>query len=287
MMVKVTVTALLILCHSICLAEDLPETKKNSRSWSAEKPAKMAPLETQSRSQSLETKPLLKIVSTNLDSPAVLDVGERFSVDVDYKNPGPGAVCIFMRPLSKGERLGSGFGNPSDAYSAGEGKKQVYFGLSAPGAVDAVRLTMVDANTQKQISTLDAPVDLKWKNITIEKQIGTLLLATMGNDLEKFNSVCNEAWKKEMTAEKLKKLSDQLYPWSIGGTGTARTFMGSVRHMTHRDYYWKILPKDSKYQGELLVHLTSQNGEVAGFFIHSSPSAIPANYPRKNESREK
>ena len=38
---KFTVTALLILCHSICLAEDLPETKKNSRSWSAEKPTKI------------------------------------------------------------------------------------------------------------------------------------------------------------------------------------------------------------------------------------------------------
>lgn len=98
----------------------------------------------------------------------------------------------------------------------------------------------------------------------VEKQCEVLLKATQENDLDKFESVCDEAMREAISAEKLKQVSDQVATLMKGGY--KKTFMGSVDRINHRTYYWK-LTFDAKDVGEILVQLTSGNGKVSGFFM--------------------
>ena len=113
--------------------------------------------------QSPETKPPLKVTLTTPNSPAVIGLGQKLIVNVDYNNPGPDVVMIFVRPFTKGAKTNGYAAHPSKVYQAGEGKTEGYFFFEAAAAVDEVRVTMVDAKTKKEINVLKVPVDLTWK----------------------------------------------------------------------------------------------------------------------------
>lgn len=94
--------------------------------------------------------------------------------------------------------------------------------------------------------------------------LGTLLEATKNNDLQKFESVCDEAMKTAMTEEKLAQVSGQISP--LMKDGFKKEYMGVLDRGAVKTYYWKI---DFQKEGvpDMLAELSMKNGEVAGFFI--------------------
>ena len=94
--------------------------------------------------------------------------------------------------------------------------------------------------------------------------LGTLLEATRNNDLEKFESVCDEAMKTAMTPETLNQVSGQISP--LMKDGYEKAYMGVLNRGAMKTYYWKI---DYEKDGvpDMLAELSIQDGKVAGFFI--------------------
>lgn len=96
------------------------------------------------------------------------------------------------------------------------------------------------------------------------RMLGTLLEATQNNDLQKFESVCDETMKTAMTEEKLTQVSGQISP--LMKDGYKKDYMGVLNRGAVKTYYWKI---DFEREGvpEMLAELSIKDGEVAGFFI--------------------
>ncbi len=94
--------------------------------------------------------------------------------------------------------------------------------------------------------------------------LATLLEATQNNDLEKFESVCDEVMKTAMTEEQLTQVSEQVAP--LMKQGYQKSFMGTLNRGTVKTSYWKI---DFDHEGtpDMLAELSLQDGKVAGFFI--------------------
>ena len=94
--------------------------------------------------------------------------------------------------------------------------------------------------------------------------LGTLLEATQNNDLQKFESVCDETMKTAMTEEKLTQVSGQISP--LMKDGYKKDYMGVLNRGAVKTYYWKI---DFEREGvpDMLAELSIKDGEVAGFFI--------------------
>jgi hypothetical protein len=94
--------------------------------------------------------------------------------------------------------------------------------------------------------------------------LGSLLEATQDNDLQKFESVCDETMKTAMTDEKLTQVSGQMSPLMKGGY--RKDYMGVLDRGAVKTYYWKI---DFEKEGvpDMLAELSIKDGEVAGFFI--------------------
>ena len=94
--------------------------------------------------------------------------------------------------------------------------------------------------------------------------LATLLESTQNNDLQKFESVCDEAMKTAMTEEKLTQVSGQISP--LMKDGFKKEYMGVLNRGAVKTYYWKI---DFQKEGvpDMLAELSMKNGEVAGFFI--------------------
>jgi hypothetical protein len=94
--------------------------------------------------------------------------------------------------------------------------------------------------------------------------VTTLLEATQNNDLQKFESVCDETMKTAMTAEKLTQVSGQISP--IMKQGFKKVFMGVLNRGAVKTYYWKIV-FDKEGTPEMLAELSIRDGKAAGFFI--------------------
>ena len=94
--------------------------------------------------------------------------------------------------------------------------------------------------------------------------LDTLLEATQKNELDKFESVCDDKMKTAMTAEKLAQVSGQISP--LMKDGFKREYMGVLNRGTIKTYYWKI---EFQKEGvpDMLAELSIKNGEAAGFFI--------------------
>ena len=91
-----------------------------------------------------------------------------------------------------------------------------------------------------------------------------LLDATRDNDLEKFESVCDDAMKQVMTEQVLQQVSGQ-----VSGAmkkGYDKSYFGVVNRMPAKTYYWKLVFKGGETP-ELLVELTMVEDKVAGFFL--------------------
>lgn len=65
--------------------------------------------------------------------------------------------------------------------------------------------------------------------------LGTLLEATKNNDLQKFESVCDEAMKTAMTEEKLAQVSGQISP--LMKDGFKKEYMGVLDRGAVKTYY--------------------------------------------------
>ncbi|WP_411825579.1 hypothetical protein [Luteolibacter sp. AS25] len=94
--------------------------------------------------------------------------------------------------------------------------------------------------------------------------LATILDAARDNDLEKFESVCDEAMKTGMTPEKLDQVSGQIAPLMKEGYETS--YMGVLDRGVVNTYYWKL---DYEKEGipDMLAELSFKDGKVAGFFI--------------------
>lgn len=92
----------------------------------------------------------------------------------------------------------------------------------------------------------------------------TLLEATENNDLQSFESICDEAMKEAMNEDTLTQVSKQISP--LMKKGYQKTFMGILNRGDAKTYYWKIDFKDDNTP-DMLAELTTQEGKVAGFFI--------------------
>jgi hypothetical protein len=116
-----------------------------------------------SSSQTADTKPALKVSEMSPKTPAELALRQKVVVKVDFNNPGPDSVQIFVRPFTQGSKSNGYTAHASRAYPAGEGKVEGFFLFETAAQVDEVRVTMVDLKTNKEISVLKVPVDFKWK----------------------------------------------------------------------------------------------------------------------------
>lgn len=94
--------------------------------------------------------------------------------------------------------------------------------------------------------------------------LDTLLEATQKNEIDKFESVCDDKMKTVMTAEKLAQVSGQISP--LMKDGFKREYMGVLNRGAIKTYYWKI---EFQKEGvpDMLAELSIKNGEAAGFFI--------------------
>ena len=94
--------------------------------------------------------------------------------------------------------------------------------------------------------------------------LAMLLESTQNNDLQKFESVCDEAMKTAMTEEKLTQVSGQISP--LMKDGFKKEYMGVLNRGAVKTYYWKI---DFQKEGvpDMLAELSMKNGVVVGFFV--------------------
>lgn len=94
--------------------------------------------------------------------------------------------------------------------------------------------------------------------------LATLLEATQDNDLQKFESVCDEAMKAAMTEETLTQVSGQIS--ALMKEGYKKKFMGVLNRGAVKTYYWKLdFVKDGA--ADMLAELSVKDGDAAGFFI--------------------
>lgn len=98
----------------------------------------------------------------------------------------------------------------------------------------------------------------------VATQLTTLLDATQNNDIEKFESVCDEKMQEAMTPEVLTTVSTQLADLMKKGYKTE--FMGSTDRILTVTHYWKI-DFDADKVPDQLIELSVTDGKVAGFFI--------------------
>lgn len=98
----------------------------------------------------------------------------------------------------------------------------------------------------------------------VKAQLITLLESTQDNDLERFESVCNETMQKTMTPEILNKVSAQLS--GVMREGYAIEFMGFTDRILTMTYYWKIDFKTERVPDQL-IEVSITGDKVAGFFI--------------------
>ncbi len=126
-------------------------------------PAKPAP--TPTPTATTPEAGLLRIESTKPAIPATLAAGERFSLAIAYRNPGPGSVRIFARPYTKGVKT-SGYGaHASSAYPSGSGSVEGWFQFQRPTEVDEVRVEMIDAATQEIVVQASLPIRAVWQGV--------------------------------------------------------------------------------------------------------------------------
>ena len=106
-----------------------------------------------------------------------------------------------------------------------------------------------------------------WADDAPEKvatQLSVLLEATQNNDLDTFESVCDEKMQEAMTAELLTNVSKQVS--ALMKSGYQPSYMGHIDKLSHKTYYWKV-DFDTDNAPDLLAVMTIANGKVAGFIL--------------------
>ena len=94
--------------------------------------------------------------------------------------------------------------------------------------------------------------------------INTLLKATMDNDIELFESVCDDNMKEAITPDQLEAVSIQVS--ALMKEGYQKTFLGVLDRAGFKTYYWKI-DFDKQGVSDMLAELSISDKKVSGFFI--------------------
>jgi hypothetical protein len=104
----------------------------------------------------------MKIVSTSQPSPHVFKTGEFVKAKIEFYNPGPNPVRIWVSGRKSGVSK-SDIYDASQPHSAGKGSKDSGFALRRDGEVDTIRAEMVDDVTKKPLFITSLPVNMAWK----------------------------------------------------------------------------------------------------------------------------
>lgn len=114
------------------------------------------------------------------------------------------------------------------------------------------------------LCALSLPVLAEEAPKEVASQLQVLLEATQNNNLEKFQSVCDDTMKAAITAEKLAQVSQQIAPLMKAGYKT--DFIGDLDKVAFNTYLWKV-DFDQDKAPDMLAEVSVANGKVAGFYI--------------------
>jgi hypothetical protein len=104
----------------------------------------------------------LKILDFEPDVPVKLETGQRLAVTVAYRNKSYDKVRIFVRPYTRGKKTPEYGAHSSPIYTRGSGEATGWFTLNSPGAVDEVRVEMIDEATGKVVAEARRRIKAQW-----------------------------------------------------------------------------------------------------------------------------
>lgn len=104
----------------------------------------------------------VKIKATTPSSPHIFNVAEWVRAKVEYNNPGPNAVRIWVGGSKDGRSVGD-ISDGSQPHPPGKGVKEGGFALRRRGEADVIRVTMVDDVTKQTLQVTTLPVRMEWK----------------------------------------------------------------------------------------------------------------------------
>ncbi len=96
------------------------------------------------------------------------------------------------------------------------------------------------------------------------KFLETLLTAAEENDLDKFESICDDNMKEAMTEDTLNEVSSQVSP--LMKEGYKKVYMGSLDRGGFKTYFWKI-DFDQDDTPDVLAELSTSEDKVTGFIL--------------------
>ena len=108
----------------------------------------------------------LDVLSTQPASPAVLDAGQKVTVEIGYEIGSAEKVVIWARPYFKGA-LARGYSAhhliPRARADAQGGVAEGYFFYESPAKVDEIRVMMQDVKSQKMLKEASYKVAFRWE----------------------------------------------------------------------------------------------------------------------------
>ena len=104
----------------------------------------------------------LKIVSVTPQNPAILLLGEKLIVKVQYNISSVERARIWVRPYTQGRRTSGYAAHASRGHNAGRGVMEGWFRFDGPAIVDEVRVKMVPYDTQEPIAETTLKINAEW-----------------------------------------------------------------------------------------------------------------------------
>jgi serine/threonine protein kinase/thiol-disulfide isomerase/thioredoxin len=106
----------------------------------------------------------LAVESITPSSSTILKLGEKMTVGISYNNTFADGVQIFARPYTGG-KMSPGYGaHTSAVYPRGKGKLEGWFSLQQPGAVDEVRVEMLNTRSKQVVAIASYFMKATWSN---------------------------------------------------------------------------------------------------------------------------
>ncbi len=105
----------------------------------------------------------LKIISIEPKSPAILALGEKLTVDVQYNLSSVEQAHIFVRPYTGGNKTRGYRAHSSPLYNVGSGIIQGWFFFDKPTKVDEVLVRMVPDDSREPVVVTRLKINAEWK----------------------------------------------------------------------------------------------------------------------------
>ena len=109
------------------------------------------------------TRTFLEVIAVDPPTTATLKAGEKANVKIRYQSATAGKVRIWVKPYTEGTYTPDGFYAPSVAEPNGRGEVERFVGVNGTALVDELRVSMVDAESKKQLAKASHTVDLQWE----------------------------------------------------------------------------------------------------------------------------